>query len=139
MTDKKGRLLRDAWHPQLVGTYIIHKDVFFKVLKFYFELFTSIRWPSSLRHRGSLLLSGFTAVVKTHPKLSVGSGSVEMRAATGHGGTSTQLDFRFRLVRLLWGSERTTMNSKWSGAYHWTMIDPSSVLCLLEIELNHWI
>ena len=42
MTDKKGRLLRDAWHPQLGGTYIIHKDVFFKVLKFYFELFTSI-------------------------------------------------------------------------------------------------
>ncbi len=113
----------------------LNKVVFFK---FYFELFTStggmIRWPSSLRHRGSLLLS-------RHTPNSVWVW-VEMREAPGHGAISTQLDLRFSLVSVVLtsgGSGRTTMNSNILSDYYCTLMNHSSLLRSLKIEVNHCI
>jgi hypothetical protein len=65
-----------------------------------------------------------------------------MREAPGHGAISTQLDLRFSLVSVVLtsgGSGRTTMNSNILSDYYCTLMNHSSLLRSLKIEVNHCI
>jgi hypothetical protein len=65
-----------------------------------------------------------------------------MREAPGHGAISMQHDLRFSLVSVVLtsgGSGRTTMNSNILSDYYCTLMNHSSLLRSLKIEVNHCI